>query len=212
MSEEAWQARWSADLQQSWELRHRMSGAHGPRVSIRPDPTTEEDLGAFDTRPLSVDEHRQVQQFVPDPATRRRIVTLDTMESASVPDGERQEIEIKALIAKGGMGAVYRGRQVSLDREVAVKRLRPNDKMPDGEALFESEGCITAILDHPNIVPVYDMGVDQHDRLFYSMKRVHGTPWDEVLGRRDPQTMQPASGDKQDTRAHLDILLEVANA
>lgn len=210
VTDEASQANWTADLERSWQQQHRMSGAAGPRESIRPDRVA--DAGDFATRRLKHAEHQQVQTFVPNPDVHRRIITLDPRDEAKAGDTTGREIEIEGLIAKGGMGAVYRGRQVSLDREVAVKRLTPNSEMPDCEALFESEACITAVLDHPNIVPVYDLGVDQHDRLFYSMKHVRGRPWDVLLDDRIPQSVGAPAGQEHDLRAHLEILIEVANA
>ena len=42
---------------------------------------------------------------------------------------------------------------------------------------------VTGELDHPNIVPIYDLGTNDQGALFYSMKRVRGTPWDEVSRR-----------------------------
>lgn len=216
MGQDAWQARWSTDLERSWDRRHREAGGHGPRVSIRPDAAaegqTEEQIGEFDTRPLAVDEHPAVRTQAPSTAGRRRIVTLDSSENVESPRGQHQEIEIVGLIAEGGMGSVYRARQVALDRAVAVKRLHTDCEMPDAEALFESEACITAILDHPNVVPVYDLGVDDKDRLFYSMKHISGTPWDELLAERDPRTAKATRGGKHDLRGHLEILLEVSNA
>jgi|GEM_PF-1882662 len=208
----AWDATWSADLEQSWQHRHQQSGSMGPRESIRPAPTAEQDPGDFDTRQLADNERRDIQEFVPDPSVHRTIVTFDPSETTPGPGVDRQEVEIQGFIAKGGMGAVYRGRQVSLDREVAIKRLKPNDKMPDSEGQFESEACITAVLDHQNIVPVYDLGVDQHGRLFYSMKLVRGLPWDKLLSPRDAQSVAAPPDSKHDLRSHLEILLEVANA
>lgn len=212
VTERAWDAAWSTDLEQSWQLRHEQSGGMGPRESIRPAPTTQEDAGDLDTRQLADNERRDIQEFVPDPSIHRTIVTFDPSENTPSAGTDRQEIEIQGFIAKGGMGAVYRGRQVSLDREVAIKRLKPNDKLPDSEGQFESEACITAVLDHPNIVPVYDLGVDQHGRLFYSMKLVRGMPWDKLLAPREAQSVAAPPDSKHDLRSHLDVLLEVANA
>ena len=111
------------------------------------------------------------------------------------------EFEIVAEVGAGGMGRVVKARQLSLDREVAIKQLSPREGMRDAVEHFESEACITAVLDHPNIVPVYDMGADQGGTVFYSMKMIEGTPWSELLrrGGRDP-------------REDMEILIEVANA
>ena len=56
---------------------------------------------------------------------------------------------------------------------------------------FISEAVVTGELDHPNIVPIYDLGSNDEGALFYSMKRVRGTPWDKVIqrevARREPE-------------------------
>ena len=58
---------------------------------------------------------------------------------------------------------------------------------------------MTGDLEHPNIVPIYDLGVDETGALFYSMKRVKGTPWDSVLAKKTFQE-------------NLEILMKVADA
>jgi eukaryotic-like serine/threonine-protein kinase len=67
---------------------------------------------------------------------------------------------IVALLARGGMGDVYRATDVRLDRDVALKTL-PNTERGDGHAVerFQQEARITASLDHPNIVKVFDVGM-----------------------------------------------------
>jgi len=70
--------------------------------------------------------------------------------------------EVDSLIASGGMGDVYRARDTRLDREVALKVLAAHVTV-DAERLarFAQEARTTALLNHPNIVVVYDVGSDQ---------------------------------------------------
>jgi eukaryotic-like serine/threonine-protein kinase len=67
--------------------------------------------------------------------------------------------EIVALLGKGGMGEVYRARDTRLNRDVAVKVL-PSDLTNDPERLrrFEQEARATGVLNHPNILVIYDIG------------------------------------------------------
>ena len=75
------------------------------------------------------------------------------------------------------MGVVYSARQASIDREVAVKMLhRDIADLSEPREKFLSEAVVTAELDHPNIVPIHDLGANGAGALFYSMKRVQGTP------------------------------------
>ncbi|MEL6108138.1 MAG: protein kinase [Planctomycetota bacterium] len=67
--------------------------------------------------------------------------------------------EVQALIGQGGMGAVYLGRQKSLDRDVAIKILPPEIAERKGfRDRFGAEGRALAKLNHPNIVSVFDYG------------------------------------------------------
>ena len=69
------------------------------------------------------------------------------------------QIEILELLAKGGMGAVYKGRQKSLDRLVAVKILPPDIGRDSAFAeRFTREARALGKLNHPNIVAVHDFG------------------------------------------------------
>ena len=92
------------------------------------------------------------------------------------------DYELIDQIGEGGMGVVYSARQASIDRTVAVKMLR-NDiaDLTEPRDKFLSEAVVTAELDHPNIVPIHDLGASNDGALFYSMKRVQGTPWCDVL-------------------------------
>ncbi len=82
--------------------------------------------------------------------------------------------EIEAFIAQGGMGAVYKARQKSLDRDVAIKILpREFGDDPQFRASFEAEAKAMARLNHPNLISVYDFG-DIEGMLFIIMEFVQG--------------------------------------
>jgi serine/threonine protein kinase len=69
--------------------------------------------------------------------------------------------EVLGVLGKGGMGLVYRARQVGLDRVVALKMLRDRDADADELARFRVEAEAIARLSHPNIVQVFEVGA--HD-------------------------------------------------
>ena len=77
-------------------------------------------------------------------------------------------------IARGGMGVVYRARQVSLDRTVALKMILSGTlATPEERARFRREAELAGKLDHANIVPIYEVR-EQEGVLFFSMKLIDG--------------------------------------
>ena len=76
--------------------------------------------------------------------------------------------EILAELGRGGMGVVYRAKDPVLNRDVAVKLIPPGNLTKDAEERFQREAQIVAQMDHPSIVPIYDLG--RHEgSLFFVM-------------------------------------------
>ncbi|MEO2046091.1 MAG: protein kinase [Pirellulales bacterium] len=98
---------------------------------------------------------------------------------------EAPDYELLDVIGEGGMGVVYAAKQSSIARTVAVKMLKGDDAPTlEQRDKFISEAVVTGELEHPNIVPVYDLGSNDDGALFYSMKRVRGTPWNKVIKKK----------------------------
>jgi serine/threonine-protein kinase len=89
--------------------------------------------------------------------------------------------EIVRLLGEGGMGAVYQARQVSMDRMVALKLILPEIvRSPAAAARFHREMKLTAKIEHPNTIRVYDFG-ETEGRLFLSMELLRGHTLTQAL-------------------------------
>lgn len=95
----------------------------------------------------------------------------DLADSIGAQLGDYQLLEI---IGQGGMGVVYRAHQISLDRQVAIKMIRRDRLSSDSERQrFLAEAQATARLEHPGIVPVYEVS-ETDGTPFFSMQLVSG--------------------------------------
>ncbi|MCB9674749.1 MAG: protein kinase [Alphaproteobacteria bacterium] len=142
-----------------------------------------------------------------------------TMAVGSAPgDAERRALEalrgqveplaLGATLGQGGMGLVRLGVQTRLGREVAVKTLRPGIDPNIGIGLLQ-EAWVTGALEHPNIVPIYDVSLDAEGLPRIVLKRIEGTSWTDILD--DPSLLPEA--DRADPVAwHLGILVSVCRA
>ncbi len=89
-------------------------------------------------------------------------------------------------LGRGGMGVVFRARQISLDREVAIKMILRGRLASEADLQrFLAEASATARLEHPNIVPVYEAG-DIDGRPFFSMQLVVGETLADRVANHGP--------------------------
>ncbi len=91
---------------------------------------------------------------------------------------------VEELIGRGGMGVVYRGVDLRLDRPVAIKLIATEHATDEGvRRRFEREAQLTAAIDHPNVIPVYAAG-EQDGHLYLVMRYVAGTDLHLLLAER----------------------------
>jgi len=128
------------------------------------------------------------------------------------PDELNNRYLLRTCLNVGGCGEIWEALQVSLNRIVAVKRVHfsadtDRRKIDWLRWQFRQEALITARLDHPNILPVHDLGMDASGTPVLAMKLVRGTPWTARI-RRDFESM--TWEDFLETQ--ISILIEVCNA
>src|SRR4030095_987062 len=91
--------------------------------------------------------------------------------------------EITALLGKGGMGEVYRARDLKLKREVAIKILPEEfSREPDRVSRFQREAEVLASLNHPNIAAIYDLQ-EANDMRFLILELVEGETLADRIAR-----------------------------
>jgi serine/threonine protein kinase len=159
-----------------------------------------ESSAIFGGEPLETDDLGQFPEPGEEVGLREIVARLAERE-------DRPDYVLTRLIGEGGQGQVWRAWQTSLGREVAVKRLMVGDSEE-----FLREAHASAILEHPNIVPVYDLGRvrDQHgEHPVLAMKLARGAPWDQLIkmGRASSDFTLDAFLAK-----HLPILIDVCDA
>ncbi len=145
------------------------------------------------------------ERTVPADVRLDDLPTLVTYRADGADGGPEELLETARFtpsqaIGQGGMGVVVRARQESLRRDVAVKTLTARD--PGARRNFLAEARVTGYLEHPNIVPVHDLGQNDDGEVFLAMKLVEGRTWEELLD-------DPEAGDLD---FHLEILLQLCNA
>lgn len=130
------------------------------------------------------------------PETRLERLLKDFSDANTIlPDTEKEapseteipserKYDVKKELGRGGMGAVYRVEESSLERDVAMKKIigSPTDH---GVKRFIREAKITAKLDHPNIVTIHDFGLNKEGEYYFTMNHVKGNDLKEILNKID---------------------------
>ncbi len=123
------------------------------------------------------------------------------------------ELQVRGVIGEGGMGQVLLATQKSLRRDVAIKTLKPEfaDKYYTKALLHEA--VLTGSLEHPNIVPVHAVGLDQNGKPLLVMKKIDGVSWETLLDDFAHEGWQPLIkrfGNR--LRTNVEILMDVCDA
>ena len=164
-----------------------------------------------DTRPLDA-----TIVGTPAPAPSHPLPHISVGEPSEddpAPPGQAgPDLVVVGMLGEGGMGRVQLARQRSLQREVAIKRLRSGASDWDAQ-LLRAEALVTGHLEHPNIIPVHSLGIDSSGQPVIVMKRVEGVSWRELLHDPDHPGWLLREPDPAARLAwHLAILAQLCNA
>jgi serine/threonine protein kinase len=142
------------------------------RTSVEPEtrlpPTNGGD--AFQTRLLAKNDKNAISR-------QSQGQDVASTDGDTISNGNKPKYEYVGEIAQGGMGRIVAVRDRSLRRRVAMKLLiSPNGKVKRQEVnRLLAEAQTTGQLEHPNIVPIHDVGIYQDDKYYFTMKLVKGT-------------------------------------
>ena len=123
---------------------------------------------------------------VAEPINDKPVITQEA--SFGTRRGEPR-YQISELLGSGGGGFVYEATDNNLGRSIAVK-VTPQSKLTDNKFKQKvlREASLTSKLDHPNIPPVYDLGLDRLGRIYYSMKKISGKPLSSFISKDETDT------------------------
>lgn len=113
--------------------------------------------------------------------------TLERLREAMLwPDLTGTRYRAREVIDRGGMGIVFLADDLELEREVALKVLDGVDLTDEHRARMVREARILASLEHPGLVPVYEVGTLPDGRVYYAMQRIRGERLDQAMLRPQP--------------------------
>ncbi|HEY4177285.1 MAG TPA: serine/threonine-protein kinase [Kofleriaceae bacterium] len=135
-----------------------------------PDPQAATQPGQREAKTISDTQTPSAVTLVPAGSVAAALVSLP-------PPG----YELGVQIGRGGMGEVIAAHDNRIGREVAVKRMVQERPTNEATTRFLREARIQARLEHPSIVPVHELGVDAHGRLYFTMKRLAGRTFGQRL-------------------------------
>jgi len=103
-------------------------------------------------------------------------------DTAAIPlDDAQARYQRQSVLGEGGMGKVWLTRDERIGRRVALKEIREDEGDLATRAMFLREARVQGQLEHPAVVPVYDLGRSEDGKLFFTMKRVRGVTLAEVI-------------------------------
>ncbi len=131
--------------------------------------------------------HERARQLL-QPAARDADFQGHTGATGAEPRGALQRYELLGELARGGMGAILEAYDPALRRRIALKVVRPDrirgassrDELDRQQSRLQAEAQILAQLDHPGVVAIHELGLDERGQAYFTMKRVLGQDFAHV--------------------------------
>ena len=142
------------------------------------------------------------------PASSGAMAALTALRALGA--GAPGRIDLHDTLGEGGMGIVHLATQATLGRHVAVKTLKPGVKSEGAALRILREAWVTGTLEHPNVVPVHDVGVDADGAPVIVMKRIEGRAWADLAHAPGELLRRFGAGDPLEW--NLRTLASVCNA
>ncbi|MCD8349823.1 MAG: SUMF1/EgtB/PvdO family nonheme iron enzyme [Planctomycetaceae bacterium] len=174
------------EVERLWEAVVDFEGNPAPEVTLKgPGIHSCQDISTWVDKDFEVglDEEGEVRHDLREVFLRLRASRVVMPgEPDRRDDGDVVDFRLGDELGRGGMGVIYAARQGSLDREVAVKMIAPEIAALTGaRRKIISEALITGELDHPNIIPIYDLSRTERNEIFYAMKVINGIHWADCI-------------------------------
>ncbi|HVJ90731.1 MAG TPA: cyclic nucleotide-binding domain-containing protein [Labilithrix sp.] len=147
------------------------------------------------------------------PSTQRERIVPSVATVGSILERVRKLpadcLEVETRLASGGMGSIDVAIDRALDRRIAIKTLHPHLRVDDQAVrMFLREARLTGLLDHPHIVPVYELGErGDGSELYFAMKLVQGQTLAELIRRLPRGPLDTAT-----LYSLLDVFAKVSDA
>ena len=143
--------------------------------------------------------------------TSSKLIHSESQEQEREEGEKPERYSIQTEITRGGMGAILKARDNDLRRAIAMKVMLKGLDAPVVEyERFVKEAQITGYLEHPNIVPVHELGVDKNNRPFFTMKLVGGESLQSIV--KKIHSGSASYRQKYPLNTLLRILTQVCNA
>jgi len=146
--------------------------------------------------------HNQIDAYAPDDANTRALAKQNASADAEELFSNNQVIgkiiagkyKVESLLGEGGMAQVFRATHIGLERPVVIKLMHSSmPSMDTAMKRFEQECKVTAKLDHPNVVSVFDVGTLEGRRPFLVMEFIQGESLRDYLEREGKMSIKDAS-------------------